>query len=125
MNQTIIYIDTPDIKEGKLEQLKTSMSELKSYVEENMPRLISYSFFLNENQTEMTVVAIHPDSDSLEYHLNKGKEKFKKFKEFIDLLKIEVYGIISDVVLDKLNKKAEMLGNGITKVYDLYTGFFR
>lgn len=125
MNQPIIYIDTSAIKEGKLEQLKESMSELKSFVEKNMPRLIFYSFFLNEKQTEMTVVAIHPDSASLEYHLNVGKEKFKKFKEFIDLLKIEVYGKINEVVLDKLNKKARMLGNGTTEVHSLYSGFFR
>jgi hypothetical protein len=41
MNQPIIYLDTSAIQEEKLDQLKASMKELKSFVEENMPRLIS------------------------------------------------------------------------------------
>jgi hypothetical protein len=41
MNQPIIYLDTSEIQEEKLDQLKASMKELKSFVEENMPRLIS------------------------------------------------------------------------------------
>lgn len=125
MTQPIIYIDTSTIREGKLEQLKVSMKELKSFVEENMPRLISYSFYLNESETEMTVVAVHPDSASLQFHLNTGKEQFKKFKEFIDLLEIEVYGKVDKVVLEKLNKKAQMLGKGTVKVHNRFAGFSR
>lgn len=125
MTQPIIYIDTSAIRKGNLDQLKASMKELKSFVKKNMPRLISHSFFLNESETEMTVVAIHPDSASLKYNLNTGKEQFEKFKEFIELLKIEVFGEVNNVVLNKLNKKAKMLGKGTVKVNNYFTGFSR
>ena len=125
MNQPIIYIDTSKILDGKLEQLKASMIKLKTFVENKMPRLKSYAFYLNESETEMIVVAVHPDSASLEYHLNMGNEQFKKFSEFIELLKIEVYGKVNEAVLEKLYKKAEMLGKGTIEVNNLYKGFSR
>lgn len=73
----------------------------------------------------MTVVAIHPDSESLEYHLDAGKEEFRKFAELLDLLKIEVYGKISDSVHNRLRQKAQMLGKATVAVHDFSAGFFR
>ncbi|MGD8402284.1 MAG: hypothetical protein PVJ21_01400 [Anaerolineales bacterium] len=125
MSQQIVYIDTSAIGEGKLEELKRAMKALTSFVEENMPQLISYGFFLNQNQSQITVVAVHPDSASLENHLDVGAAEFQKFAELIDLLKIEVYGPISDAVHERLQQKARMLGRGTLTVHDFYTGFAR
>ena len=125
MSQRIVYIDTSEIREGKLEDLKRAMNSLVLFVEANMPQLIAYGFFLNQNQTQMTVVAIHPDSGSLEHHLEVGATEFQKFAELIDLLKIEVYGPISDTVHERLQQKARMLGRGTLSVHDFYTGFAR
>jgi len=125
MSQQIVYIDTSEIREGKLEDLKRAMKVLVSFVEANMPQLISYGFFLNQLQTQMTVVAIHPDSASLEHHLEVGADEFRKFADLIDLLKIEVYGPISDVVHERLLQKASMLERGTLTVQDFCTGFAR
>lgn len=125
MSSIIIYVDTSEIRQGKLAQLKTAMKHLTSFVEENMPRLISYNFFLNKNENKMTVVSIHPDSVSLEYHLNRGKDEFRKFAELINLLKIEVYGNVSESVIEKLQQKSQMLGSGKVSLQKFYTGFTR
>lgn len=121
----IIYIDTSTIREGKHQKLEVAMRNLAAFVEANMPRLISYGFFLDENRGHMTVVAVHPDSESLEFHLDVGAAKFRKFADLLDLLKIEVYGAVSEPVLERLGQKARMLGSGTVAVHDLYAGFAR
>lgn len=101
------------------------MKDLAAFVQENMPRLISYGFFLDESRSQMTVVAVHPDSASLEYHMDVGGAEFRKFADLIELLKIEVYGRVSDAVLERLRQKAKMLGGSTVAVHGLYAGFTR
>lgn len=125
MSQPIIYVDTSAVRDGKLEELKEAMENLTAFVEANMPQLISYGFFLNEDQTRMTVVAVHPDSASLRFHMDAGGEEFRKFGEFLDLLGIEVYGRVSDAVRERLHQKARMLGNESVTVHNFYVGFAR
>lgn len=125
MTQPIVYIDTSAIREGKLEELEVAMNGLATFVETNVPQLISYGFFLNEDRTQMTVVAVHPDSASIEFHMDVCGAEFRKFAELIELSRIEVYGYVSDSVLKRLHQKARMLGNGIVAVHDLHAGFAR
>ncbi len=125
MSSPIVYVDMSTIREGQLEKLKSAMKELAAFVEANMPRLISYAFFLNEEQTEMTVVAVHPDSASLEFHMDTGAAEFRKFASLIELLRIEIYGGVSEGVLERLHQKARMLGAGTVAVHEFYAGFSR
>ena len=125
MPQAIIYIDVSTIREGKFEELQASMKKLAAFVERNVPQLISYGFFLNRDRTQMTVAAVHPDSASLESHMEIGREEFAKFADLIDVRRIEVYGQVSDGVVSQLNQKARMLGSGTVAVHDLYAGFTR
>jgi hypothetical protein len=121
----IIYIDKSEIREGKYEEIKRSVKNLVEFVKENVPQLIYYSFFFNEKHTQMTVISVHPNSESLEYHMAVGKEEFRKFSDLLDLLKIEVYGNITDSVHELLRQKAQMLGKGTVDVHDFNAGFFR
>lgn len=125
MSSPIIYIDTSMVRKGQLEKLKIAMKDLAMFVEANMPRLISYAFFLNDDQSQMTVVAVHPDSASLEFHMNVGADEFRKFASLIELSRIEVYGRVSETVLERLHQKARMLGTGTAAVHEYYAGFAR
>jgi hypothetical protein len=121
----IVYIDTSTIREGKLEELEAAMKHLAAFVEANVPQLISYGFFLDQDSTQMTVVAVHPDSASLEFHMDVGAEEFRQFADLIDLSRIEVYGVVSDAALERLHRKARMLGGGTVAVHELHAGFAR
>ena len=125
MSNPIVYVDTSKIREGKFDKLKMAMKDLAAFVEANMPRILSYAFFLNDNQTQMTVVAIHPDSASLEFHLDTGAAEFRKFATLLDLLKIDVYGRVSESVISRLEEKAEALGSGTLTIHEFYAGFTR
>ena len=125
MPQPIVYIDTSAIREGKINQLELAMKDLAAFVEAKVPQLISYGFFLDAARTQMTVVALHPDSSSLEFHLDVGAAEFSKFADLIDLLRIEVYGRVSDAALERLREKARRLGSGTVAVHECYAGFAR
>lgn len=71
----------------------------------------------------MTVVAIHPDPQSLELHLDTGAEKFRRFAELIDLARIDVFGAVGDGVLERLHRESRMLGNATVAVHELHAGF--
>lgn len=123
--QPLVYVDTSTIRDGKLEQLREAMRSLAAFVEANVPQLISYGFYLDGDQRHMTVVAVHPDSASLEYHMGVGGAEFRKFADLIELLRIEVYGRVTDAVREQLNQKARMLGKGTVTVHEFYAGFAR
>lgn len=121
----LVYVDTSTIRDGKLEQLQEAMRSLAAFVEANVPQLISYGFYLDGDQRHMTVVAVHPDSASLEYHMGVGGAEFRKFADLIELLRIEVYGRVTDAVRERLNQKARMLGKGTVTIHEFYAGFTR
>jgi hypothetical protein len=123
--QPIVYIDTSTIREGKLRELEAAMTKLAAFVEANVPQLISYGFYLDEDRRRMSVASVHPDSASLEHHMEVGGAEFRKFAELIELRSIEVYGAVSDDVLERLHKKAQMLGDATVAVHELYAGFAR
>jgi hypothetical protein len=126
VSDPLVYVDCSDIRDGKLEEVRKGIRELVAFVEENEPQLIGYSFYFNEGGTGMTVVAIHPDSASLELHLEIGGPAFRKLSELIELRTIDIYGRPSEKVLDQLQQKVEMLGaNGRVVVHQQQAGFLR
>lgn len=126
MSDPLVYIDRSEIRDGKLEDVRKGIRELVAFVEEKEPQLIGYSFYFNEGSTGMTVVAIHPDSASLELHLEIGGLAFRKLSELIELRTIDIYGRPSEKVLDLLQQKIEMLGaNGRVVVHQQQAGFLR
>lgn len=125
MPQPIVYIDKSRILAGKLEELKAAMNRLIAFVENEVPQVLSYGFFLTAAETQLTVVAVHPDSASLEYHMDVGAPEFRQFAELIELQSIDVYGEISDGALERLHKKAQLLGQGPVVVHECYAGFTR
>ena len=122
----IVYIDHSDVEDGQIEVVKRLAQELVEFVEAHEAQLISYGFFFSEDGTRMSVVATHPNSASLELHLEVGGPAFREFKELIRLRSIEVYGAPSDDALSRLRQKARMLGaDGDVVVHEYHSGFAR
>ena len=72
MSDAVVYVDTSDVREGALEELKAASKELVDFVAANEPRLIAYNVYFSDDGTRMTVVHVHPDSASLQYHMEKA-----------------------------------------------------
>lgn len=125
MTGPIVYIDSSEIFDGKLNEVKAALEELVKFVDANEPQLISYNVFLNADGTRMTFVAIHPDSASVKLHMDVGEPEFRKFTGLIRLLTIDVFGDVSESALERLNQKARMLGSGTVTAHKLHAGFSR
>ena len=123
--ELIVYIDQSDIHEGRLEDLQEGIRRLVDVIEALEPRLIAYGFHLDEEAGRMTVTAVHPDSASLELHLEIGNEEFRKLGDLITLTQIQVYGSISERASEMLEQKATMLGGSGVTVTERFAGFAR
>jgi hypothetical protein len=113
MSGPFIFIATNRLKEGKLEEERKRVPGLCEFIEANEPRLIAFNEYANEDGTEVSVVQIHPDADSMEFHMNVVRERAERaYAETLDATtRIEVYGTPSDTVLEMLKQQA---GSGVS-----------
>ena len=125
MSDAIVYVDNADVREGALEELKAAMKDLVEFVAANEPRLIAYNVYFSDDGTRMTVVHVHPDSASLEHHMEVAGPVFHRFVELVTLSSIHVYGEPSEKLLQQLHEKARLLGHGAVAVEALHAGFTR
>lgn len=121
---SIVYIDHSRIREGSLDELKAGVQRLVDFIDSREPQLISYGFYIDEDAGRMTVVAVHPDSASLERHMEVGGAEFRKLAHLLTLTSIECYGRPSDRALEQMREKAAAMGPGGSVVFvDVYAGF--
>jgi hypothetical protein len=113
----ISHIDCSEIREGKLNDLKAAISELVEFVRTTEPKTIAYEIYFNEDQIQMTVLQIHPDSASAEFHMEVASPAFRKFVELINMSRIDIYGTPSHGLLDRMRLKAQLLGGATLAVH--------
>jgi hypothetical protein len=113
MSGPFIFIATNKLKHGKLEQESVRVPELCDFIEANEPRLIAFNEYASEDGTEVGVVQVHPDAESMEFHLGVVAERAARaYAETLEATtSIQVYGAPSDAVLEMLNRHA---GAGVT-----------
>jgi hypothetical protein len=121
----LVAIDSSEIREGKIDELKTGLTELVEFVEANEAEPIAYSIYIDESGSRMTVIQIHPSSESMELHMRLAAPIFQKFTELVVLSRIDFYGTPSDALLEQMRQKAELLGNARVVVNELHAGFAR
>jgi hypothetical protein len=105
MSQPIVYVDTSEVRAGRLDELKDAMKDLTEFVEANEPQLIAYHVCFSGDGTRMTVLHINRDSASLRAHLAIAGPKFPPIGELIDMLAIDVYGRPDDDLVRQLRDK--------------------
>jgi quinol monooxygenase YgiN len=125
MSDPIVVIDTSEIREGKLEEVKTAVKELVEFVDANEADPIAYNIYFDENGNRMTVVQIHPSSASMELHMKVAAPVFRRFTELLTLTSVDFYGKPSDRLLEQMRQKARMLGNAPVVVNEVHAGFAR
>jgi hypothetical protein len=121
----IIYVDTSEVRAGRLAELKVAMAELTRFVEAHEPQLLAYNVYFSADGTRMTVLHVDPDAASLRLHMEVAGPKFPPIGQYVDMMSIDVYGRLDDDLIGLLQRKAEMLGRGVVRVHDLHAGFAR
>jgi len=99
MSGPFIFIGTHRIKEGKLAQFKRDAQKLVDFARDHEPRLIAFNFYLNEDETEASVVQVHPDVASMMFHMQAMRETIKVAVDEVLITKdIQIYGPPNDAV---------------------------
>jgi hypothetical protein len=107
-----IFIATNRLKPGKLADEKKRAPSLVDFVEANEPRLLAFNEYANDDGTKVAVVQIHPDADSMAFHLEVIAERAAAaYAETVHATtSIQVFGTPSDTVLEMLERQA---GGGV------------
>ena len=97
MSEPLIVISTFRVKEGKREQLEQYYKKVIALVEANEPRIVAFHGFINEDGTEMANIQVHPDTASMEFHMQVLRENwddtFAEYSQIYDNISIEYYGV--------------------------------
>jgi hypothetical protein len=125
MTQPLVYVDTSEVRDGSLEELKGAIAELADFVEKNEPELISYNVYFSEDGCRMTVLHLHADPASLDYHMDVAGPRFGRFADLLTLSSIHIYGEPSEKALAQLRDKVRRLGSGEVIVHAPHAGFSR
>jgi quinol monooxygenase YgiN len=125
VRELIISLDTSLIRVGRLDELKRAVAELVEFVRSNEPRPIVYEVYVDDTGSRMTVVQVHPDSASMEYHMTVAGPAFAGFADLVTLSTLDVYGKPSEELLELLRRKVKLLGEATVTVHDLQAGFAR
>ena len=125
MAEPLIFVDVSEVNPGKLEDVKAGFKELAAFVDANEPRAISYNVFFNADETVVTVVQVHPDPASMEFHMTAGADLFKRFAGLLTMRTMQVFGEPSAALLQAMQAKATMLGAGEVEVHSIHAGFTR
>jgi hypothetical protein len=125
MSEPLVYIDTSEVREGALEELKGAIGELADFVEKSEPELISYNVYFSDDGSRMTVIHVHPDSASLDVHMDVAGPRFERFAGLVTLQSIDIFGEPSDKALAQLRDKVGLLGSGELTVHPPHAGFSR
>jgi len=108
MTGPFIFIATNKLKEGKLEDEERRVPELCDFIEANEPCLIAFNEYADEGGTEVAVVQVHPDADSMEFHMEVVRERAARaYAETLAATSsIQVFGPPSAAVLSMLRHQA-------------------
>jgi biotin carboxylase len=103
-----IFIATNRLKPGKLAGEKLRVPGLVDFVQANEPRLIAFNEYVNEDGTEVAVVQVHPDADSMASHMEVVAERAAAaYAETVEATtSIQVFGTPSPAVLAMLRRQA-------------------
>ena len=95
MTAPFIFVGTHRIKEGQLDAYIEYFREFAEFVKENEPRLIVFEGYVNEEGTRMTTVQVHPDAESMEFHMQTiARHIGEAYDRFLDRTeRIDVYGV--------------------------------
>jgi hypothetical protein len=108
MSGPFIFIATNRLKEGMLEAERERVPGLVEFIEENEPRLLAFNEYANEEGTEVGVVQVHPDAESMEFHMKTVAERAARaYAETLEATtSIQVYGTPTEAVLQMLSRQA-------------------
>ena len=93
MSEPIVFISHFKIKEGKLDGLKQHAQMMTELIKAEKPGTVAFLQYLNENETELSIVHVFPDADAFDRHGEGVAERARAAFEFLEPISRELYGM--------------------------------
>jgi hypothetical protein len=107
MPSPFIFIATNRLKPGAYEAERLRVPGLVEFIRAGEPRLLAFDEYINRERTEVTVVQIHPDAASMEFHVGVVRERAAQaYSETLYTTQIQVFGNPSEAVVATLRAQA-------------------
>jgi len=101
----LIYVGTYTIKPGSEEEARRRLAELVDFVETNEPRMIAFNTYLDRDGNTVSIVQVHPDSASMEFHMQVNAKHFATAFDWLDTsMSGQYFGPVSDALAAELAK---------------------
>ena len=99
MSGPVVFISHFNIREGKLEGFKLHAQMMIEHLQANKPGTVAFLQYLNEEETELSIVHVFPDAEAYDRHLEGVGERAKGAFEFIEPVRRELYGMPNEQAL--------------------------
>ena len=108
MSSPFIFIATNRLKPGAYESERGRVRGLVEFIRAGEPSLLAFNEYIDAERTEVTVVQVHPDAASMEFHMGVVRERaVQAYSETLDATtQIQVFGNPSEAVVETLRAQA-------------------
>lgn len=124
ISEPIVFITHHRIKEGKLEAFRKFNQEGFQLIQEQKPATLVLLAYAGADGSEVSFVHIFPDAEAMDLHFQGVDERANKAYEFIQPMRMEIYGLPNDRVLASMKQIAES-GVSVRIDTDFLGGFLR
>ncbi len=122
MTEPIVFISINHVKEGRLDEFREHYRLSIPPIQAGKPGTLAQLAYENEDATQVTIVRFFPSADALDQQIQGADERSKSTYEFIEPVRIEIYGTPNPATLEKMMKIA---GSGIDlRVQSRFIGGF-
>jgi len=125
MANPIVFISHNRVRAGQVAGLEQFMVEGTKLLEAEKPRTVVFLAYLDDAETELTIVHAFADADSMDAHMEGVVERSAAADKFIESRGFEVYGRPSEAVRQMLAGGAAAAGIEMTVHPELVSGFIR
>ena len=109
----LVFLATNKLKPGAVDAERARVADLVAFIDREEPQLLGFHEYVNADGTEVTVVQIHPDAESLRRHVAVVAERAAAaYRETLDgTVAIQIYGPVDDEMLQTLRAQT---GDAVT-----------
>jgi hypothetical protein len=74
MGAPFIYTGTYAVRDGRFGDARKRLTEHTDFIEANEPRLVAFHVFADEDAGTVSIVQVHRDPESMEFHMKLSAE---------------------------------------------------
>ncbi|MFC0625995.1 hypothetical protein [Kribbella deserti] len=117
MSGPFVVVSRSRIRAGRAAAHALWYEALCRSVEENEPRMLAFNAYESEDRQVCVVVQIHPDAESMEYHLSLYADKVLGTPEYDQVESIEICGAPSEALERRLQADFPNLPVTVVRVH--------